>query len=271
MQSLNKQSQYSLRADGNALGGYLKGPVEKTLPALAPVSLPPVGGFAVARSGAFTAEEIVSCSSAYSHVSGQAHPDGSGSILITTVVEGLDILEVVTAERVVVQLALSLPNKPGQCIGISTAGTAFEGLRLGGLPCRPRLNPDLLPLVRASGLVTCDDARLVGDTQVADVLSSHADRQQGYAYQWALRRQQMAAASQSTARKLARCSLIDSLELPGGRAGCVVEIPEFGVITLAELLISPDSVQLIGVRADLGCPVTGRITSNAVGGGGEYV
>jgi hypothetical protein len=234
MQSRNNQKLYSLRADANALGGYLEEPVAKTLPTLAPVSLPPVGGFATARSEAFTLDEIVSCSSAYTRVSGLENPDGTSSILVAAVVEDLNILEVVRAERVVMQLALSFPSQPGP-IGISVAGSVFEGLRLAGQKCYASLNADL-------------------------------QNREGDVYQWALKR----ASQPSAAVRVVRSSLVDSLELSGAgpRPGHWLEIPEFGRIILGELLVSPDSVQLVGIRAELGCPVCGRISSNAVGGGG---
>ena len=71
MQSFNRRRFYSFRADANALGGYLEEPLQKIIPTLAPVSLPAVGGFATARSEAFNLDEIVSCSSAYTRVSGR--------------------------------------------------------------------------------------------------------------------------------------------------------------------------------------------------------
>src|ERR1700716_2355284 len=129
MHSLGKKF-YSFRADANALGGYLQEPFEKNIPTLAPVSLPAVGGFAMARSEAFTLDEIVSCSSAYTRVSGRQHADGSASILVTAVVEGLSLLEVVTARRVVAQVSILVPeNGPQQ---ISLIGSRFEGLQLAG-------------------------------------------------------------------------------------------------------------------------------------------
>src|SRR3977135_3197336 len=109
MHSLGKKF-YSFRADANALGGYLKEPFEKNIPTLAPVSLPAVGGFAMARSEAFTLDEIITCSSASTRVSGREHADGSVSILVTAAVEGLNLLEVVTARRVVAQVSISIPK-----------------------------------------------------------------------------------------------------------------------------------------------------------------
>src|SRR5580692_7035605 len=142
MKSLDRKKLYTLRADANALGGFLEGPAARTLPTLAPVSLPPVGGFATARSEAFTAAEIISCSSAYTRVSGQeCCEDGSASILVTAVVEDLNILEVVRADRIVTQLSIRLSDE-SPVLGFSVSGTVFEGLRIAGHPCHPTLNKD---------------------------------------------------------------------------------------------------------------------------------
>src|SRR5271156_1398417 len=123
MQSNKQKRFYSFRADANALGGFLDEPFEKIIPALAPVSLPAVGGFATARSEAFNLDEVVSCSSAYTRVSGKEHhADGSTEILITSVVEGLNILEVVAAKRIVAQISISIPNEHGP-LKFSLAGS----------------------------------------------------------------------------------------------------------------------------------------------------
>jgi hypothetical protein len=115
MQSLDKKF-YSFRADANALGGFLEKPFEKNIPTLAPVSLPAVGGFAMARSEAFTLDEIVTCSSAYTRVSGRENAkDGSVSILVTAVVEGLNLLEVVTARRIVAQVSIWVRGAKSRC------------------------------------------------------------------------------------------------------------------------------------------------------------
>ena len=222
MQPANRKF-YSFRADANALGGYLEAPCEKCIPTLAPVSLPAVGGFAMARSEAFTLDEIVRFSSAYTRVSGRQHADGSASILITAAVEGLNLLEVVTARRVVAQVSILVPeNGP---LEISLIGSRFEGLLLAGRECRPRPNPRQEWMKR--------------DPKAGNLLSS----------------------------------LIDGLEEDGDpkayRAGHVVKIPGFGRIALGEVRQSGDSVQLVMIRADLGCPVKGGISICCGGGGGS--
>ncbi len=54
----------------NALGGHIKTPFEADYPVQAPLSLPPVGGYATARSSAFQLQGILSFANAYTQVAG---------------------------------------------------------------------------------------------------------------------------------------------------------------------------------------------------------
>jgi hypothetical protein len=274
MTSLDLKKLYLLRADANALGGFLEAPVARVLPTLAPVSLPPVGGFAMARSEAFTLDGIISCSSAQTRVSGQeCCEDGSTSILITAVVEDLNILEVVKADRIVTQLSITLSDAPA-ALAFCVTGTAFEGLRLAGHGCRLILNEELQrprDSKVAGGKLTLDQARQAGRLQGESLLGGFKDGSED-AHRWAVsRHRRMTAAAPASGAGNALASLVDRVEVAGGcrSHGHIVEIPGFGQILLGELLVSCDAVQLIGIRAELGCcPVRGRFTVDAVGGGG---
>jgi hypothetical protein len=276
MQSFHNKTHYSFRADANALGGFLAQPLHKHIPTLAPISLPAVGGFATARSGAFNLDEVVSCASAYTLVTGrESESDGSISTLTMAVVEDLNILEVVTAERIVAQLVVTIPNGNGPR-RISVAGSRFEGLRLAGRDCVPKLNSALhhgndgheLPL-------TWHTVRQAGQLQ-ADKLVGWFEGRGKDAFEWAKRRH---AWMTTSASRLAEgdpvlCSLVDGFEgsESNGHCGHIVEIPGFGRIILGELRVSRDSVQLVSIRAELGCPITGVVTGPtpaASGGGGQ--
>ena len=261
---------YSFRADANALGGLLEKPLRQPIPTLAPVSLPAAGGFAKARSEAFTLDNIVRCSSAHSHVSGQENEDESISILVTAVVEGLNILEVVEADRIVAQLSILIPRDRTH-LQVSTAGSRFEGLRLAGHPRDPKLNQKLLDWQKEYGTegrehgATARQVREIGKEQAGRVTNAFEGR---YNAGWAEKRfEWMKKEAESNVSAL--CSLVDGFETEGSeRCGHVVEIPGFGRIFLAELLVTRDSAQLVSIRAELGCPVKGKITINCVGGGG---
>jgi hypothetical protein len=271
MQSFSKHRFYALRADASAVGGYL----DEVIPTLAPVSLSAVGGFSMARSEAFTLDEIVSCSSAYTRVSGRAHAaDGSSSILVTAVVEGLNILEVVLAERVVAQVSITIRPERGPPL-ISLAGSGFQGLRLAAHDCRARLNPDLQQTQGDQGgpgqALTLGDIHRAASAQAEKLLACFKNAQDEDGYQWALNRHGwMSSDSHPAGRHNALCSLVDGLEVAGPIRCCghIVQIPEFGRIILGELLVERDSVQLLAIRAELGCAVAGQVGAACVGGGG---
>ncbi len=145
----NAKKVFYFHADANSLGGFIEKPFQKIIPSQASVSLPPVGGHAATRTAAFNFEEIVSCRSAYTRVTGtQVAPDGPWSTTVTSVVEGLNILEVITAERLVAQLSVEYPGD-GRYLEISLAGSHFDELRLGGCDAFPRLNSTLLCAAKA--------------------------------------------------------------------------------------------------------------------------
>jgi len=224
MQSNKPSKLYYLRADANALGGFLTEPFESTIPVLAPVSLPAVGGFATARSEAFNAHEIISCSAAYTRVSGQQHAsDGSISILVTAVVENLNILEVVRADRIVAQVSIEIPGDAGSRT-ISFAGSCFDGLRVAGRATQPSVNPDAL---RAAGGKGGGNVRTI-----------------------------VTGFDQAVA---------------GGSGGHIVDIPGFGRFYFGEIVVTQDAIQLMALRAELGCPVGGKVGVACAGGGGQGV
>jgi hypothetical protein len=274
MISYEPKKQYFLQADANALGGYLESPVAKLIPTLAPVSLPPVGGIAMARSEAFTFDGIVSCSSAHTRVSGQeCCQDGTASILVTAVIEDLNILEVVRADRIVTQLSLTF-SQDHTALAVTVTGTAFEGVRLAGHPCRPIMNTELQrprDSTKPGERLSFEQVRDVGRAQGKTLLGAFKDRGED-AIKWLSSRYQTMTEDPAVERAYANLSLVDQLEVSGGvrSYGHIAEIPGFGRIIFGEVLASPRSIQAVAIRAELGCPVRGKITILLVGGGGEH-
>jgi hypothetical protein len=259
---------YSFRADANALGGYIQAPVQVFIPTVAPVSLPAVGGSTTARSDGFVFDNIVKCKSAYSHVTGQELENGSISILSTAVIEGLNILEVVEVDRAVAQLSILVPpNRKG--LTVSTAGSRYEGLRLGGHRWEPRHSKELKDREcgpKGVGIgATLADVNKIGTAQADEVSATFATR---YNKAWAENRSDWMHGDGATR---AGCSIIDGFESdnPKKAHGHVVEICGFGRVILGELFLTAYSAQLVGIRVELGCPVKGKISINCAGGGGR--
>jgi hypothetical protein len=230
MQDPNKKLYY-FRGDASSLGGYVEEPFDTNIPTVASVSLPPVGGFATERSEAFTLDDIVSCSLAYTRVSGR---DREGSIFIgvRAVVENLNILDRVTAKRVVSQISIWIPK--GEKRKISLRGSCIEGLE-----------------VRGTGAFKGPDKRRIGWA---------SSKTRGT-------KSKASLPPDSEPRESNWLSMIEGRQDPGPHS---IIIPDFGRLTLGHLLVTDDYVQLVGIRADLGCPVKGGVTISAAGGGGTH-
>ena len=66
----------------------------------------------------------------------------------------------------------------------------------------------------------------------------------------------------------ALCSLVEELQTsaPARCHSHIMEIPYFGRIILGELVVGRHGAYLVGVRADLGCTVSGGLTASCRGG-----
>ena len=278
MRSDEKRTFY-YQASASSLGGFIDKPFQEAIPSQASVSLPSVGGYATTRTEAFNFKEIISCRAAYTRVLGrQIAENGPWSITATAVVEGLKILEVFTAERIVAQVSVEYPQvsveDPGkrQYPKVSLAGSSFERLRLGGCDVTPTMNSNLLCGARAP--ITYPVFSLTGQAQAARIIRDiEEDRKQGDFdeerddFQWLAERFGWMASNQKPGED--RCvlsSLVDGINRPvngkdlpiPGSFGHVLEIPDFGRVFLGELLVCPSSVQVFSFRFDLGCGTGGH-------------
>jgi hypothetical protein len=116
------------------------------------IALPSTGGVGSSRVEEFRVDEVVSFKKAYSHVSGSIKEE-NGRIIHTTqatsTIEGLNILDVVTADRIVARLSSSFeepadgkPETPESKILL--IGSKFENLRLAGCLTDVELHHELL-------------------------------------------------------------------------------------------------------------------------------
>ncbi len=267
MRSGARKSFY-YHADASSLGGFIEEPFQAVIPSRASVSLPAVGGYATTRTGTFEFKQIVSCRSAYTRVSGRTiERDGPWATLVTSVVEGLNILEIVTAERIVAQISIEHAREGGPA-KVSFTGTHFERLRVGGQEVFPVLNSNLFATATGADNV---DARVTwpvllnsGQDQARELVQSIMKSNAQNAYEWAIERYGWMESKHELQKDgCILCSLVDGVEgaIPGKTIGHFVEIPDFGRIFLGELLIFPRSIQLTMVRAELGCNVQAQVSA----------
>jgi hypothetical protein len=276
MRSDAKKAFY-FQADANSLGGFIEKPVPRLIPSQASASLPPAGGHAAKSTESFRLDEIISCRSASTHVSGSGHQkDGPWSAVVTSVVEGLNILDVLTAERVVGRLAVDYPRDGGHP-RISLAGSHFQDLRIGGFEAYPAFHWSFL---QPQAGVDASQSHLTWPTfqqtgrEQADKLIRSIEGEDREAFRWIGERfGWMNSDPGPEEERCALCSLVDGVDqaIPGRGFGHIIEVPDFGRIFLAELFVTPKSVQLSMIRAELGCAVAATVTAGSGTVGGRTV
>jgi hypothetical protein len=234
---------YHYNAHGHGLSGRFDRPVEHLIEVQAATSLPTTGGHGNSRVNNFQFEEFVSFKSAYSHVSGsQKREDGTYTTLATATVEGLNILDVVTADRIVARLAAQHPAKHDEP-HIITLGSKFENLRIAGCPAEVELNDQLF-------------LRLDTFEAIRKELASKGDFRKMTEDPFQTGQKQKVPDAQG----VLLCSLVKDMKTtcPGvKRQGHAFVVPQFGKVFVAEMLAKHGTRTLTMLRLEMGSPVSG--------------
>jgi hypothetical protein len=273
MKASNKRV-FHYHADANALGGVLRRPYQHVITSPASVSLAPAGGHGTSRSEAFRLDHVLSVSAAHTHVAGgeDEGEDGPWTSLVTAVAEHVNILEVVTADRIVAQLSVKHP-KVGYVPTVSLAGSNFVNLRINGQPIEPHLNLNLLNVKQPKGKPSVSFHRHP-ELRLAAARQSKAITAAAGAPDWLNFRYGWLASEKGLAeRSYLHCSLVDQVRCPAPNTsyGHIVHIPDFGDLILGELTLDANSFHLTMLRAEMGCMTDGTLTvstarSNGVSG-----
>ncbi len=266
------------RGSTMVMGGRIVSPVCDNIDAQGACVLPPMGGFAATSIGRFDYKNIVGFERATSTVSGQkVTHDGitSGDTLVTVAIEGLNILDVITADRVVARMTSThAEKKKGSEPEALPFGSHFENLRIGGVPVE--LGP-YAELMCAEGntyrkLIQARPHRSDPSENFPWIDSNGApidcvEAQEGP--------NPGMPSSTLDPTLLAPLFNLDKKRaaLP---AGCTrsgkhgIVIPGFGVAYFGEYLVTRASRRLTMLRIELGCPITGRIVCANVDCNGHW-
>ncbi len=143
---------FHYHASAHALSGQFWRPFQRVIEVQAPTTLPSIGGVGKSRVDNFRLDDLVSFKAGYTHVLGSKKEefDDQGKLKktlyttqVTSTVEGLNILDVVTADRVVARLTSSHDLSDGEA-HIHLVGSKFENLRIAGCEVEVKLRHDLL-------------------------------------------------------------------------------------------------------------------------------
>jgi hypothetical protein len=262
-----KVQRYHLHhAEASVLQANLNLPFPQNLAPHTHSKLNPQGGYVSQFSENFRLGGVFSFRSARTHVAGNVDdkPDHGWNTLSTCVVEGLNVMEVVTADRIVAQVSTDHPPV-GYVPRVSLLGTRFENLRIAGYPIEIDLDLNIL------GPKPAKDAPYTSDAGFISRVANQYKRIQGSQNLPAdiLKRYNQLPTS-SANRESIECSLVNQVKgsYPGRSFGHVIEIPDFGKIYLGVLRVEQSdfekgvpkktTISLDMIKLEMGCVASGQ-------------
>src|ERR1700678_150013 len=209
---------HEYNGEASVLSAHLLQPLEDDIRPQARVTLPKNGRYQFKKAHPFRFKGIISYHSGYAQVAGHPSSKGGGfATLATAAVEGLNVLDVVTADRVVAQISTVHPVfGTGQVPSVTFLGTRFENLRIGGHKITVTRNLDIL------GPKPADDTSYFEDPGVQSRVSLQYDT-----IATAKGHPELAAAGYPNGRSgligsnELNCSLVDSVEAEPAQAKAV--------------------------------------------------
>jgi hypothetical protein len=247
---------YVYNAHGHALSGHITRPFDQLIEVQAGMSLPTIGGHGSSRVDDFRFHQFVSFKSAHTTMSGSKNEDdGSHTTLITSAVEGLNVLDVVTADRLVTRIASNHKQEDPEA-RITVLGSKIENLTIAGCKVHVQFDDELF-------------LRLNTFEALRKEFESNAGfrKMTGDPFQPAQTPQSIQA------HGVMLCSLVKDMmpTCPGvKRQGHAFEIPEFGRVFVGEMFAQHGKRTVTMLRFDLGCPVVGAMTASQGGGNGVH-
>jgi hypothetical protein len=261
-------------AEANVLFADLTEPLRERIGPQAAVKLPKDGQYQFRQADPFHFEGILSYKGGYTQVAGHPSTKKAGfATLTTSVVEDLNLLDIVTADRVVAQISTVHPiYDDGQVPSVNFLGTRFDNLRIAGHRVEVERDLELL------GPRYDDDRSYFDDGEVLDRISQQYDRiaTSENLPDWARERYPKGLTAQKGQREL-NCSVVSCVKgSPGFSFGHVIDLPHFGKIFLGDLRVTRtlDPVNktrdtykfhLTMIRFEMGC------TGGGDGGAGTAV
>lgn len=268
-----KKEWHKFHAEAATLDGELKLPFAQRTCSHTASKLNENGGYITQHADRFHLGGVINFRSSYTHVGGNldTKPHHGWNTIATAVIEGLNVMEVVTADRVVAQISTDHPLD-GYVPRVTFLGTRIENLRIAGSePLKIHYNHTII------GDKPADDAGYTSDSGFIQRVKSQYEHIRGHENlpdDVAERYNQIPSASAD--RGSVECSLVNQVEgsFPGRSFGHILYVPDFGKIHLAVLKLehsdfdegSPKltTISLTMLRCEMGCIGGGTIN---LGGG----
>jgi len=259
----NSKDRYHLyHAEASTLEGELKLPFAQKTCSNTASKLNEHGGYVTQHADRFHLGGVVTFRSSYTHVGGNRDikEDHGWNTIATAVIEGLNVMEVVTADRVVAQISTDHPLV-GYVPRVTFLGTRFENLRIAGHPVKIDFDPNIV------GDKPANDAVYPSDSAFIQRVSRQYERirsQQNVPKEIADVYNELPSASAK--RESIECSLVNQVEgsSPGRSYGHIIYVPDFGKIHLATVcirhsdpnkdgILTKTTISLVMLKLEMGC------------------
>lgn len=278
---------YTYKGEADLLEMEIKEPFHERVRPQAKVELSGSGErshYHFKHAGPFRLEGIASYQSGYTQVAGarSLKHEGRYSTLVTSALEGLNILDVLTADRVVAQISTAHPLD-GAVPEVTFLGTRFENLRIAGHKVEIDTNLDIL------GPRPVEDRSYFDNQDVMDRMAQQYEKlsKDENLPDWARERyprdnEGWKAKNGNPGVDIAKCSMVNRVNSSQKSFGHVIDVPHFGKFFLGELTVKrvpacnrdeydDYTFHLTMVRMELGCTTAGSggIGSSTAGGQGS--
>lgn len=243
----NPRRTFHYHANAHVLSGRFTRPIQHLIEVQGASSLPTIGGHGKGRVEDFRLEHFLFVKRGYTHVSGSPQElEGKThfTTLVTAVAEGLNILDVVTADRIVARFASSFTFDDKEP-HFTFLGSKFDNLQIAGCDTKVELDSNLferMPTFEAARneFKSNQDLRKIA-ADAFDISEQPADQ---------------------PVHGAILCSIVDVKNMktscPGvKRKGHCFVIPKFGKLFLGEILLQHGRRTLTMLRFELGSPVSG--------------
>jgi len=252
---------HQYHAEANLLSGVLERPIVQSILPQAQLSLLDWrGGHLYQRAQGFDLEALVSFKSGYTRVSGYRSEKKQTFVTVaTSVIEGLNVFDVLTADRVVAQVATSHPMPKDGDLGhvpdVTFLGTQFENLKVTGYDVKVAINPKIcgerpandVPYLFNNDFL--DEAReqvdeITGFGKVPKELEKQSAEFLGECSQdiEVIKRLRERRGEDDEQPHKVNCSLVESVILPKSIPGVevvgnVMYVRDFGIVTLGNISV----------------------------------
>jgi hypothetical protein len=281
-------SQYLYNASAFALAAEFERPKRYSLPPHASVVLASHGGHGTNTHSGLKVDGLLSFENAYSEVGGsydECH--NTYTTYAVAVLEGVNVSDMLTADRVVSRIAIYHPADPPDGKGKTVqeasfdfTGSYFENLRIAGHKLDIKLathtlhkysrysefhkaheSPEVQRLMLGQGLSSLKPAELAALEDEYHALTGMSQM----VAKWKKTQSSGQVFRLSAANHFDLRQQIGDSELQG--YGAVICIPKFGVIRLAEMVVGPHSRSLTMFRVQMCSSGHGTSDGGSTGGG----